>query len=65
MAEALLDEQQPMLLIGSPMCTPFSAIQAIDNIPGKRHPAVIAREKAVAASRLVLLFVSKADYSMC
>ena len=35
-AEALLDEQQPMLLIGSPMCTAFSAIQAIINIPGKR-----------------------------
>ena len=33
-AEALIAEQQPMLLIGSPMCTAFSAIQAINNIPG-------------------------------
>ena len=47
-AEALLDEQQPMLLIGSP----FSAIQAINNIPGKRDPLTIAREKA--AGRLHL-----------
>ena len=46
MAEALLDEQQPMLYIGSPMCTAFSAIQAINNIPGKCDPAVITREKA-------------------
>ena len=45
-AETLLDEQQPMLLIGSPMCTGFSAIQAINNIPGKRDPLIIAREKA-------------------
>ena len=35
-----------MLLIGSPTCTAFSAIQAISNIPGKRDLAIIAREKA-------------------
>ena len=51
-AEALLDGQQPMLLIGSPMCMAFFAIQAINNRPGKRDPAVIAREKA--AGRLHL-----------
>ena len=45
-AETLLDEQQPMLLIGPPMCTAFSAIQAINNIPGKRDPLIIARGKA-------------------
>ena len=41
-----------MLLIGSPMCTAFSAIQAINDIPGKRDPFIIAREKA--AGRLHL-----------
>jgi len=51
-AELLIDEQQPMLLIGSPMCTAFSAIQAINNIPGKRDPLIVAREKA--AGRLHL-----------
>ena len=33
-AETLLDEQQPMLLLGSPMCTDFSANQDTNNIPG-------------------------------
>ena len=51
-AETLLAEQQPMLPIGSPMCTAFSAIQAINNIPGKRDPLIIACEKA--AGRLHL-----------
>ena len=51
-AEALIDERQPMLPIGSPMCTAFSVIQAIDNIPGKRGLLIIAREKA--AGRLHL-----------
>ena len=51
-AELLIEEQQPMLLIGSPMCTAFSAIQAINSIPGKRDPLIVAREKA--AGRLHL-----------
>ena len=51
-AELLIDEQQPTLLIGSPMCTAFSAIQAINNIPGKRDPLIVAREQA--AGRLHL-----------
>ena len=51
-AETLPNEQQPMLLIGSPMCPAFSAIQAIYNIPEKRKPLIIAREKA--AGRLHL-----------
>ena len=46
-AEALLDE-----LIGSPMCTAFSAIQAINNISGKRDPAVIARKKVAGQLHL-------------
>lgn len=29
-AEALLEQQHPLLLIGSPMCTAWSAIQAIN-----------------------------------
>ena len=37
-AEALIESQLPVLLIGSPMCTAFSAIQAINNMPGKRDP---------------------------
>ena len=51
-AEALIDSQLPVLLIGSPMCNVFSAIQAINNIPGKRDPAIVAREQA--AGRLHL-----------
>ena len=43
-AEALIDELQPVLLIRSPMCTAFSAIQAINR--ARRGPAVIARKKA-------------------
>ena len=41
-AEALLDAQEPVLLIGSPMCTAFSAFQAINK--ARRDPAVIERE---------------------
>ena len=51
-AETLLDEQQPMLLIGSPVCTAFPAIQAINDIPGKRGPIIIAREKAAGQLHL-------------
>ena len=49
-AERKLDEQQPLLLIGTPMCTAFSAIQAINNC--KRDPQIVAREQA--AGRLHL-----------
>ena len=51
-AEALLYSQLLVLLIGSPMCTAFSAIQAIINIPGKRDPEIVAREQV--AGRLHL-----------
>ena len=49
-AEALLDAQEPVLLIGSPMCTAFSAIQAINK--ARRDPAVVERE--LVAGRLPL-----------
>jgi hypothetical protein len=49
-AEALLDAQEFVLLIGSPMCTAFSAIQAINK--ARRDPAVIERE--LVAGRLHL-----------
>ena len=44
--------QQPVLRIGSPMCTACSAIQAINNIPGICEPAGVAR--AQVARRLYL-----------
>ena len=43
-AEALLDEQRPMLLIGSPVCTPFSTWQFIND--GKRPADIVAEEKS-------------------
>ena len=41
-AERLLDEQQPLLLMGSPMCTAFSNIQNLNK--AKRDPAVVQQE---------------------
>ena len=41
-AERLLDDQRPLLLIGSPMRTAFSAMQAINR--RRRDPKVIQRE---------------------
>ena len=41
-AEALIDAQQPVLLIGSPMCTAFSVIQAINKT--RRDPLAVERE---------------------
>lgn len=44
-AEALLEEQRPMLLIGSPVCTAFSSWQFIN---GPKRPAdIVAEEKRV------------------
>jgi hypothetical protein len=40
-AWAKIEEEQPMLLIGSPMCTAFSAWQHINN--SKRDPKVTSR----------------------
>ena len=50
-AEALLDEQRPLLLIGSPMCTAFSRLLRIS--AAKRDPKVVAelREKAMVHLR--------------
>ena len=41
-AEAMVDAQKSLLLIGSPMCIAFSAIQAISR--ARRDPKVVARE---------------------
>ena len=41
LAEQKIKEEEPLLLIGSPMCTAFSALQHINNIPGKRDPVVV------------------------
>ena len=52
-AEQLLDEQQPLLLIGSPMCTAFSQLQQIGvnrapGTPGWRDPAKMEENRARA-----------------
>ena len=54
-AERLLDEQKPVLLVGTPMCTAFSTWQFINNT--KRDPNIVAREKA--AGRMHLAWVCK------
>jgi hypothetical protein len=41
-AEKLLDEQQPQLLIGSPMCTAFSNIQNLNK--AMRDPTIVGAE---------------------
>ena len=41
-AEELLDREKPVLLIGSPSCTPFSNIQNLNK--AKRDPAVVEAE---------------------
>ena len=56
-AETLLAEQQPTLLIGSPMCTPFSNIQNINK--ARRDPAVIENE--IARGRLHLAWCPAFD----
>ena len=40
-AELLLDQQRPLLLVGSPMCTAFSRLLALSE--SKRDPVVVAR----------------------
>ena len=49
-AEALLEAQKPLFLIGSPMCTAFSAWQFINN--RKRDPATVEKEKAAGVMHL-------------
>ena len=41
-AEQLLEQQKPLLLIGSPPCTPFSQWQHINRL--KRDPAIVQRD---------------------
>ena len=43
-AEALIEQQRPILLIGSPMCTAFSSWQFINN--SFRDPEIVAKERA-------------------
>ena len=38
-AEIQIEKEKPALLIGSPMCTPFSNIQNINNV--KRDPRIV------------------------
>ena len=45
-----LKTEQPLLLVGSPMCTAFSAWQHINN--SKRDPSVVAKEYARGLSHL-------------
>ena len=40
--EALIDFQEPALLIGSPMCTAFSHIQNLNK--AKRDPTIVEQE---------------------
>ena len=54
-AERLFDEQQPTLLVGTPMCTAFSTWQFINNT--KRDPTIVAAE--LAAGRLHLAWMCK------
>jgi hypothetical protein len=49
-AEKLLDEQRPLLLIGTPMCTAFSNIQNLNT--AKRDPEVIKKEYIKACVHL-------------
>ena len=49
-AEALIDLHEPLLLIGSPMCTAFSHLQNPNK--NRRDPEVIEREMAEARHRL-------------
>ena len=43
-AWAKVKSEEPLLLIGSPMCTAFSAWQYINNV--KRDPEVVVKEQA-------------------
>ena len=54
-AEQLVDEQAPLLLVGTPMCTAFSTWQYINN--AKRDPDVVAKE--LAAGRMHLAWMCR------
>ena len=49
-AEALIDQEQPLLLIGSPMCTAFSHLQNLNK--NRRDPEIVAKELAAARIQL-------------
>ena len=53
-AEHLIDVQQPVLLIGSPMCTALSVIQAINK--ARRDPSVVERD--LVAGRIHMAWFS-------
>ena len=49
-----LTTEKPLLLIGSPMCTAFSAWQYINN--SKRDPEVVAKEYARGLRHLTFCY---------
>ena len=49
-AEKQLDAQRPTLLVGSPMCTPFSNLQNLND--PKRDPEIVAQEKEAGRRHL-------------
>ena len=58
-AERLLDEQKPLLLIGSPMCTAFSNIQNLNK--ARRDPETMERDReSTRAPQVVLSPLSEA-----
>ena len=49
-AEALIDESEPWILIGSPMCTAFCTWQYLN--AHKRDPELVAAERAKAVKHM-------------
>ena len=49
-AELLLDTERPLLLVGSPSCTPFSVLTHCNK--GRRDPEVVARERVAGMVHL-------------
>ena len=60
-AERLLDAQKPTLLIGSPLCTPFSNLQPIND--PRRDPELVAKEKASGRRHLEWCWLSGGVFS--
>ena len=56
-ARRLVEEQQPFLLIGSPMCTAFSSWQALNGAKHSRRECEIRRMQA--AAELHIRFVTE------
>ena len=54
MARELAEKTQPLMVIGSPMCTPYSAIQNLNK--GRRDPKTVARELVEAELHMRFCF---------